>query len=364
MAQALGLAARGLGATSPNPPVGAVVVRDRRVVGTGFHRRAGGPHAEVLALREAGSKARAATLYVTLEPCCHVEKRTPPCVPVILESGVRRVVVATRDPNPQVQGRGLAALRRAGLDVELGVGRTEADALIEPYRTRVRTGRPLVTLKIAATLDGKIATARGESRWITGITARRLVRQLRARSDAVLVGIGTVLVDDPSLTVHLKTGRAREPVRIILDPQLRIPLSSKVLTDGKSPTLIITTAGSPKARRERLERYGAEVLTFPAHHGRIAWKLLLNELGRRGMNALLIEGGAEVNATVLRAGVVDRVIFFLAPQLLGGRDGIGAIGGTCPPHLADAIRLRNVSVSRVGQDLMVEGRPADSRRIP
>jgi diaminohydroxyphosphoribosylaminopyrimidine deaminase/5-amino-6-(5-phosphoribosylamino)uracil reductase len=396
MAQALDLARRGLGATSPNPPVGAVVVRNRRVVGAGYHRRAGGPHAEVFALRQAGARARGATLYVTLEPCGHTEKRTPPCVPLILNSGVRRVVIATRDPNPQVAGRGLAALRRAGLKVELGVAQTDAYALIESYRMRVTRGRPFVTLKVAATLDGKIATASGESQWITGALARRLVHRLRAQSDAVLVGVGTVIADNPSLTVHGKGGvlaprgrggikaakggvysnvapprprdyrsapgnagkkaGTRQPTRIVLDPQLRTPLSSKVLTDRSAPTIIVTTSNSPKTQRQTMERLGVEVLVIPDMEGRIVWKVLLQELGQRGMNVLLIEGGGEVNATALRSGVVDRVIFFMAPQLLGGRDAIGAIGGTSPLHLANAIRLRDVTVSRVGKDLMVEGR--------
>jgi diaminohydroxyphosphoribosylaminopyrimidine deaminase/5-amino-6-(5-phosphoribosylamino)uracil reductase len=202
MARALALAVRGLGTTSPNPPVGAVVVRRGRVVGEGYHRRAGGPHAEVLALRRAGPRARGGTLYVTLEPCCHLDKRTPPCVPRIIASGVACVVVATRDPNPKVRGRGLAALRRAKLRVDIGVGSAEAEKLIEPYRTLATAGRPFVTLKVASTLDGKIATARGESRWITGTEARRLVHQLRARSDAILTGSGTVLADNPSLTAR------------------------------------------------------------------------------------------------------------------------------------------------------------------
>jgi diaminohydroxyphosphoribosylaminopyrimidine deaminase / 5-amino-6-(5-phosphoribosylamino)uracil reductase len=356
MEQALALARRGLGTTSPNPPVGAVVVRKHRVVGAGYHRRAGGPHAEVFALRQAGVRARGATLYLTLEPCCHIRKRTPPCVPLILQSGVRRVVIGSRDPNPQVAGRGLAALRRAGLMVKLGVARATADALIEPYATRVTQGRPFVTLKAAATLDGKIATASGESQWITGPLARRRVQQLRAQSDAVVVGVGTVIADDPSLTVRGKSGRTRQPSRIVLDAQLRTPLSAKVLTDRRAPTIIVTTFDAPKTLRESMERLGVEVLVMPATHGRIVWKPLLQDLGRRGMNAVLIEGGGEVNATALRTGVVDRVILFLAPQLLGGRDAIAVIGGTSPTHLADAIRLRDTTVTRVGKDLMVEAR--------
>ena len=361
MAQALVLAARGLGTTSPNPPVGAIVVRNRRIAGRGYHRRAGGAHAEVVALKNAGPQARGATLYVTLEPCCHLDKRTAPCVPLILESGIRRVVIATLDPNPKVKGRGVAALRRAGLDVALGAARLEADRLIEPYRTRITTGRPRVTLKVAATLDGKIATARGESRWISSPQARRIVQGLRAGSDGILVGVGTILADDPSLTVRLRPARA--PLRIVLDPKLRIPLQSKVLTDRQAPTLVVTTQSSPKPLRELVERLGAEVLVIPDKQGRVEWRVLLEELGRRGMNALLIEGGAEVNASALRSDVVDRVVFFLAPILLGGQDAIGAIGGRSPARLTDALSIQDPMVSRIGSDIMVEGRPARNKSI-
>src|SRR2546428_1947292 len=296
MAQALMLAARGLGSTSPNPPVGAVIVRKGRVLGAGYHRRAGGPHAEVLALRRAGTRARGATLYVTLEPCCHLDKRTPPCAPLILQSGIARIVVATADPNPKVRGRGIAALRRAGVKVDVGIGRSEAETLIEPYRTRLRTGFPFVTLKVAATLDGKIATSRGESRWITGLAARRAVRTLRAASDGILVGIGTVLADDPSLTAGQKSASSVKPLRIVLDPNLRIPLGSQVLTDGKARTLLVATDAAPKTQLEILRRRGGQGLVLPPHNGRVGWKALLTELGQRGFNRLLLEGGAGGNA--------------------------------------------------------------------
>jgi len=356
MAQALRLAARGLGTTSPNPPVGAVIVRRGRVVGAGFHRRAGGPHAEAVALRRAGQRARGATLYVTLEPCCHLDKRTPPCVPIILASGITRTVIAARDPNPKVLGRGVTALRRAGIRVEVGVGHGEAHRLLEPYRTRVTTGRPFVTLKVAATLDGKIATAKGESRWITGPAARKAVHRLRAQSDAVLVGIGTVLTDDPSLTVRTGRTGGRAPLRIVLDPSLRIPLRAKVLTDAEAPTLIVTTKAGSAGKRAALTRRGIEVLMLPAPRGRVAWTTLLRDLGRRGVSSLLIEGGAEVNASALRERAVDRVLFFLAPTILGGRDAVSAIGGPSPPRLAHAMALKGVTVTRIGPDILVEGR--------
>ena len=355
MARALALAARGLGTTSPNPPVGAVVVRRGRVVGEGYHRRAGAPHAEALALRRAGPKARGGTLYVTLEPCCHFDKRTPPCVPSIVVSGIKRVIVAVRDPNPKVRGRGLAALRRARLRVDLGAGSAEAGKLIAPYRTLITTGRPFVTLKMASTLDGKIATARGESRWITGPAARKLVHQLRAASDAIVTGSGTVLADDPRLTARTGSPQGRRPLRIVLDPSLHIPLGAKVLRDRKAPTLIVTTTAGAAANRAALQKIGAEVLVLPSRRGRIRWRTLLSDLGRRGIAALMIEGGAEVNASALREGVVDRVLYFLAPRLLGGRDAVGAVGGLSPAHLSDALSLKRAVVMRIGPDILVEG---------
>jgi diaminohydroxyphosphoribosylaminopyrimidine deaminase/5-amino-6-(5-phosphoribosylamino)uracil reductase len=267
-----------------------------------------------------------------------------------------RVVVATPDPNPKVRGRGIQALRRAGVKVEVGIGHSAAETLIEPYRTRVTTGRPFVTLKIAATLDGKIATAGRESRWITGIAARRAVRKLREASDGILVGIGTVLADDPSLTARKDSGRATNPLRIILDPKLRIPAEAKVLTDGKAHTLVVTTRSSVKKKRELLQACGAEVLVLPDDGGRFAWKSVLAELGRRGLNALLIEGGAEVSASVLRSGAVDKLMYFIAPKLLGGNDAVGAIGGSSPARLLEALALRDVTVSQIGVDILVTGR--------
>jgi diaminohydroxyphosphoribosylaminopyrimidine deaminase / 5-amino-6-(5-phosphoribosylamino)uracil reductase len=357
MAQALALAWHGAGQTSPNPPVGAVIVHQGKVVGTGYHQRAGGPHAELVALRQAGRRARGATLYVTLEPCCHLDKRTPPCVPLIIASGIKRVVAATRDPNPQVRGRGLAALRRAKLQVKVGVEAAQAERLIEPYRRLITTGRPFVTLKVAATLDGKIATAKGESRWITSPSAREMAHLLRARSDAILVGIGTVLADDPSLTVRTGSPRRRAPLRVVLDPSLSIPLAAKLLTDGQAPTLIVTTTSGSPAKRATLEKKGAHIVVLPARHRRVAWRGLLKELGRRGIASLLIEGGAEVNASALRERVVDRVLFFLAPKILGGRDAISAVGGESPQNLSEALPLKTTSVKLVGPDILVEGRP-------
>jgi diaminohydroxyphosphoribosylaminopyrimidine deaminase/5-amino-6-(5-phosphoribosylamino)uracil reductase len=360
MTLALRLAAKGQGRTSPNPMVGAVVVGRGRIVGQGFHLRAGTPHAEILALRQAGKHARGATLYVTLEPCCHLKKRTPPCVPEILRSSVRRVVMAMQDPNPSVKGKGTAALRRAGLSVTVGVARSEAEELNKAYCHWMKTGRPYVTLKAGMTLDGKLATATGESRWITGAWSRREVHQLRGDVDAVLIGVDTARTDDPSLTarigLRLEKLAPRQPLRIVVDSRLRTPFTAQVLEhQDKAKTIIATTAAAPAARRSVLYKKGIEMLTLPALQGRVSLPALLKELGRRGITSLLVEGGSEVNAAMLKAKLVDHIRLYMAPLLLGGRDAKGVIGGESPARLAGAITLRHVVTRSVGHDLVVEG---------
>lgn len=355
MRRALSLAARARGRTSPNPMVGAVVARGGRIVGEGYHRRAGAPHAEVHALKAAGPLARGAVLYVTLEPCGRFPKRTPPCTDAIVASGVTRVVIAMRDPNPSVRGRGVRQLRRAGLDVTVGVLAAEARRLNDAYLAWVTTGRPFVTLKFAATLDGKIATASGESRWITGLQARRYTHRLRAEADAVLVGVGTVLKDDPRLTARLASGR-RDPHRIVVDERLALPLDARVLQPRPgSTTYVATIAGAPSARRRRIEALGATVLIAASRSGLVDLEDVMRQLGARGITSVLIEGGAEINASALRAGLVGKVIVILAPALMGGRDAVSAIGGPSPRRLRDALRLRDRSVRPCGDDLIVEG---------
>ncbi len=360
MTLALRLAAKGQGTTSPNPMVGAVVVKKGRIIGRGFHLRPGTPHAEILALQRAGTQARGATLYVTLEPCCHLKKRTPPCVPEILRSGISRVVIAMPDPNQAVKGKGAAALRRAGLSVTVGVARTEAEELNKAYCNWMKTGRPYVTLKAGMTLDGQLATATGESRWITGELSRREVHLLRGRMDAVLVGVGTVLMDDPALTVRTGAGleelTSRQPVRIVVDSRLRTPLKAKVLAlQDKARTIIATTPAASAPRRSALQKKGIEVLTVPVIHGQVSLPALLKELGRRGITSLLVEGGGEVNAGMLRAKLVDHVRLYMAPLLLGGQNAKGVIGGVSPTGLKGAIKLCHVTTRLVGNDLVVEG---------
>jgi diaminohydroxyphosphoribosylaminopyrimidine deaminase / 5-amino-6-(5-phosphoribosylamino)uracil reductase len=351
MRLALGEAEKGLGRTSPNPAVGSVVGRDGRVGGRGHHARAGGPHAEVVALRDAGARASGADLYTTLEPCNHWGK-TPPCSLAILEAGVRRVFVGSRDPNPVVNGRGLARLRRGGVEVVTDVLRDACDALNAVWFRYVRSGRPYVTLKAAVTLDGKIATRTGDSRWVTGPAAREAVHRLRDRADAVLVGAGTARADDPLLTTRLPRGAGRDAVRVVLDSRLALPRTLRLFRPrSAAPTLVATTLRRPPPLGA-----GVEALSCAARGGRVDLADLLAQLAARGLAHVLVEGGAEVHASFLAAGLVDRVILFLAPKLLGG--GKDWLAGEGPARMADALPLEDVEVQRVGEDLMVTGVPA------
>jgi len=353
MARALALAAEGLGRTFPNPPVGAVFVRGGRVVGEGFHHRAGAPHAEIEALRAAGGRVRGATLYVTLEPCSH-HGRTPPCAEALVGLGLRRIVVALVDPNPRVRGRGIAKLRRAGIPVAVGPGAEEARLLTAGYRSRVLHGRPLVTLKLATTLDGRIAAAGGDARWITGPAARRLAHALRDVSDAVLVGAGTVRADDPRLTCRLPGGH--DPVRIVLaGPALRLPARARVLARGGPPTWVVAPRGAPAARVAALRRRGVEVLLVPGRRGRVPFAALVRLLGARGLTSLLVEGGGTVAAEALRARAVDRLVLFVAPAILGG-DAVAAVGPLGRVRVRDAVRVADLAVAHIGPDLVLEGR--------
>lgn len=354
MRMALRLAEKARGRTSPNPMVGAVVLKGGKVISRGYHRKAGEPHAEAIALKKAGKAAKGATLYVTLEPCSHTDKRTPPCTPLVLQSGVKRVVVAMIDPNPSVSGGGIKALRKAGMEVVTGVLEAEAKKLNEAFVKHVTTGMPFVTLKIAQTLDGKIATAAGESKWITGEKAREEGHRLRDINDAILVGINTVLKDDPSLTTRVPGGR--DPIRVIVDSKLRIPLSAKVITQKSSAkTFIATLDTMSNDKLVKLLDAGAEILLARGTKGRVDLKYLMKMLGSFGITSVLIEGGAEVNASALKSGVVDKVVMFIAPMLMTGNDSLCSIGGTSPMKLAQSIGLSDMQARFVGQDLMIEG---------
>lgn len=340
MRRALALAARGLGETNPNPAVGCVVARDGRVVGEGFHARAGGPHAEVLALAGAGSGARGATVYVTLEPCAH-QGRTPPCAPLLVEAGVARVVAATKDENPRVAGRGLALLRRRGVAVETGLLAGEASRLNERFVTWARRARPFVLLKAALTLDGRIATASGHSRWITGPGARRQARWLRRLHDGILVGVGTALADDPLL---LPSPRTRRPfTRVVLDSRLRLPPDSRLARTATPRTPVVVVAAWPDERRGRaLAARGVGVLAVEGEDGRVSLPAALAALGARGLTSLMVEGGSEVLGAFLAARLVDQAALFRAPLLLGGRGSLPAFGGPDPERIEDALRLEPV----------------------
>lgn len=363
MRRALALARRGLGHTSPNPCVGAVIARGRRILGEGWHRAAGRAHAEVEALRDAARRGhrnlRGATLFVTLEPCS-THGRTPPCTDAILAAGLRRVVVGAGDPNPAHAGRGLRLLRRAGVRVERSPLADECAALNEGWNRWIVTKRPWVVAKVAMTLDGKIATASGESRWITGKRARRVAHQLRAESDAVLVGLGTLLADDPSLTARDPRGRPlpRQPLRVILDSAACTPTKSRALTSPGGGTILAVARGAPAARVRRLEAAGARVLRVSAPSGRPDPRRLLHRLGRLGVVRLLVEGGGEVLASFFEAGLVDEVAFFIAPRVLGGADAKRAVAGTGFRRWRLGPAIEGLRLTRVGSDLLARGRVA------
>jgi len=351
----LAAALKGSGRVSPNPLVGAVVARRGRLVSVGYHRRYGGEHAETMALRRAGRRARGATLYVTLEPCAHHGK-TPPCVDAVRAAGIVRVVAAMGDPHPLVDGRGFRALRRAGIRVSRGLFASEARDLNAAYVTAILEGRPLVTLKAGISLDGRIATASGESRWITSATSRREAHRLRAAHDAVLIGIGTALADDPRLTARAG-GAGRSPIRVLLDTRLRVSSRSLLLRSRGGAVLVYTAGGSPSKRRA-LARAGASVVEVPRGPGGVRLRSVLADLVRRGAHSLLVEGGSEVAWSFLREGVVDRLALFVAPTILGGRGAVPFVGGPGVGRPAQGFRVARMEVRRVGGDLLISGRLA------
>jgi diaminohydroxyphosphoribosylaminopyrimidine deaminase/5-amino-6-(5-phosphoribosylamino)uracil reductase len=362
MLEALTEAEQGRGRTHPNPVVGALVVSRGRVIASGHHERAGGPHAEVVALRSAGERARGADLYVTLEPCNH-QGRTPPCTDAILEAGIRRVVIGTRDPNPLVHGRGIRRLRKAGVLVEVGILREACDAANEQWFKFITRKLPWVTLKAAVTLDGKLATASGDSRWVTGPQARQVVHQLRDDLDAVLVGVGTAIADDPRLTVRLppdvQRGRVpRDPVRVVVDSTARLPTAARMLRQqSDAPTLIACTLRAPPVRLRALERAGAQIVRCRADgEGRVDLKDLLKRLAGRGLTSVLVEGGARIHGSFLRAKLWDELALFVAPKL-AGEGALSWAGFPSVRTLQDAPEVRLTGVERIGPDLLVTARP-------
>ena len=354
MQMALEQAYQGFGRTSPNPAVGAVIVNQGVVVGTGFHPQAGQPHAEVFALRAAGDLAADADVYVTLEPCSHFGK-TPPCADALIAAGVKRVFIGAVDPNPKVAGRGVDKLIKAGIDVKSGLLATECQRLIAPFAKHVLTGLPYTIYKSAMTLEGATASHCGDSRWVSGVESRQLVHELRDRVEAIMVGINTVLNDDPQLTTRLSSGSGRDPLRVIIDSQLRIPTNSKMLhMDSSAGTLIVTACQNDKKQHE-LESLGVEILYCPGTDGRVDLMSVWRELGRRNVQRLLLEGGATLATAVFAAGLVDQVMIFIAPKFLVGRPVHSLFSGPGHDKMADAVTLTDLRYQQVGHDILITG---------
>lgn len=361
MHRALAEARRGLGRTSPNPAVGAVIVRDGQLLASGHHARAGADHAEVAALRPLGFRAPGATLYCTLEPCDHVG-RTGPCTSAIVDAGITRVVVGTIDPNPRVEGRGLIRLRAAGIPVEVGVLGAECAALNEAFNHAIVARQPFVVLKVAASLDGRIATRTGQSQWITSPEARALGRELRATLPAIVIGVGTALADDPLLTSRLE-GRP-DPLRVVLDSQLRLPLRAQlVATARETPTLVLTTRAAPARRRTALEKRGVEVAVVRATRaGRVDVRAALAAIHARELDGVLVEGGPTVHGAFLDARLAHKIVWFVAPMILGGPR--VAHGGRGVAKLAQALRFEALEARAVGPDVVLTGRVPTLRLPP
>ena len=357
MKRALDLARRGHGRTSPNPLVGAVVVKAGQVVGEGYHQKAGTPHAEVHALNAAGENARGATLYVNLEPCCHWG-RTPPCTEAVLQAGVTEVYVAEVDPNPSVAGKGIRQLQDAGIRVHVGTCAEESARLNEVHGKYIQTGKPFVILKSAMSLDGKIATASGESQWITSEASRQRGHEIRDTVDAILVGRGTVVRDNPVLTTRLRDREGQDPIRIVLDSHGRTSTDARIFNrESNAGVILAVTPDAPAENIRALEKAGAEVITVPAADGKVCFKRLMEILGEREITSVLIEGGGEVNASAIAAGVVDKVVCFIAPKLIGGRDAPGPLGGEGIASLKDVPHLKRVNITPISDsdDFLIEG---------
>jgi diaminohydroxyphosphoribosylaminopyrimidine deaminase/5-amino-6-(5-phosphoribosylamino)uracil reductase len=353
---ALKLAQSAVGQTEPNPLVGAVIVKDGEMIGMGAHLKAGTPHAEVHALQMAGEKAKGATAYVTLEPCSHTG-RTGPCAEALVRAGIAKVVVAALDPNPLVAGGGVAILREAGLEVVMGVREQESKRMNEIFNKYIVTKKPFVTVKTAMTLDGKIAAATGDSRWVTGEAARQDVHLIRHQTSAILVGINTVLEDDPQLTTR-NVLHGKNPIRVVLDSKLHIPLSSKVVTDGQAPTWIFTSCDFDQEKKLELERRGVRVFVTSSA-GAVDIQEMLSFLGEQQIASLLVEGGGSINFSFLREKAVDKVISYIAPKLIGGKDALTPFTGEGFDKMSDAIELSELSFEKVGEDLRITGYPVN-----
>jgi diaminohydroxyphosphoribosylaminopyrimidine deaminase/5-amino-6-(5-phosphoribosylamino)uracil reductase len=353
MRRAMSLAKRGAGWVNPNPMVGAVIVKDGRIIGEGFHEFFGGPHAEVNAIRAAREPVAGGTLYVTLEPCSHTGK-TPPCAERIAAEKISRVVAGTTDPNPVVNGKGISYLESHGIVVETGMMEQPIKRMNEAFNKYIRTGMPFVVLKSAMTLDGKIATVTNASRWITGESSRRMVHRMRHQLSAVMVGVNTVVSDDPLLNIRLK-GKWKNPLKIIADSHGRISLEAKVLTNDPQLTIVATTNLADKEKLKAIERMGSQVLVCPAKNGQVDLGYLMHMLGAMDIGSVMIEGGGTIAFSALREGIVDKVVCFIAPKILGGANAPTPVGGEGIAKMEEALNLREMRTTKIGADIMVEG---------
>ncbi|NLO22675.1 MAG: bifunctional diaminohydroxyphosphoribosylaminopyrimidine deaminase/5-amino-6-(5-phosphoribosylamino)uracil reductase RibD [Syntrophomonadaceae bacterium] len=353
MQRAIELASLAQGRTSPNPLVGAVIVKDGKIIGEGYHKKAGTPHAEIHALTAAGSASRGATLYVSLEPCCH-HGRTPPCTEAIIEAGIKRVVIATLDPNPKVAGGGLQKLQEAGIDAEFGLLQQAARELNEVFFKYIQKGLPFVALKTAMTLDGKIAASSGDSRWITGPEARQYVHHLRNTYDAIMVGIGTVLADNPQLNTRLNEGNGRDPLRIIIDNQLKLPLGSIIACSSREqPSLVFCGTDIDEHKAAELTHLGVEIIKIELEHGLVPLHQVLTILAQREISSILVEGGAEINASLVEQGLVDKFYWFIGPKIIGGRKALSPVGGTGFELMREAMDLTIQDIKQLGRDILI-----------
>jgi diaminohydroxyphosphoribosylaminopyrimidine deaminase/5-amino-6-(5-phosphoribosylamino)uracil reductase len=355
MKLALGLARRGLGRTSPNPAVGAVIVKNGRVIGKGYHERAGFDHAEVRAIKSARGKTAGSTLYVNLEPCDHFGK-TPPCTEVIIKSGIKRVVAAMRDPNPLNNGKGFKRLREAGISVTSGILADEAVRLNEAFIKYITTGSPFVTVKTAQSLDGKIAAKTGDSRWITGERSRRYVHELRRNADAVLVGANTVIRDDPLLTSRTGRGEERQPIKIIVDSGLKISDAAKIFgRHSPAKVILATTKKAPRSKIDKFKKMGCDILILKEKNGKVDMRKMIKALGKKGITNVLVEGGGELIGSLADERLVDKFLFFISPKIIGGRDAKGPVGGEGVRKISHALILKNIRYKNFGDDLLIEG---------
>ncbi len=353
MKLALSLAAKGR--TSPNPKVGAIIVKGGRIIGRGYHQRCGLPHAEIEAMKHLKQdQTRDAILYVTLEPCYHSNKKTPPCVPAIINAKFSRIVCATKDPNKNVNGKSINLFRKAGIEVKIGVCEKEARELNKAYIKYITKGLPYITMKVAMSLDGKIATKTGESKWISGEASRRLARAMRDKHDAVMVGIGTVLKDNPRLTCRFKS--AHDPIRIIVDSKLRIPLNTNVLKNACDNTIIGCGKNFDKKKKDSLKHIGVNVFVAPRKDGEVNLKRFMKIVAKEGITSILLEGGSTLDGAMIDERLVDEFCFFIAPKIIGGKDAKTPIGGFGIRRLADAIQVNEIKTEKIGVDILITAR--------